>query len=227
MTRLLSPEWLDELPVTDGRAMDSRHDLRRLNALMRHPGFVAQELLECFPLEPPRSIAELGAGDGWFMLQVAARLAPRWRGVRVILIDRAPAAGASLGAAFARFGWPVEIVCGDVFDWIGDAAADAVIANLFLHHLGTARLQALFAQLPSRCRAFVACEPRRARLPFWASRLLGLMGCNAVTRHDAPISVRAGFRREELASLWPDRSWRLREREAGLFSHLYSARRML
>jgi hypothetical protein len=52
-----------------------------------------------------------------------------------------------------------------------------------------------------------------------------LIGCNAVTRHDAAASVRAGFAGRELSALWPARpGWRLREGRAGLFSHLFVAR---
>jgi hypothetical protein len=57
--------------------------------------------------------------------------------------------------------------------------------------------------------------------------MLGLIGANAVTRHDAAVSVRAGFQGGELSALWPaDPRWRLRECRAGLFSHLFLAQRL-
>jgi hypothetical protein len=60
------------------------------------------------------------------------------------------------------------------------------------------------------------------------SHLLGLIGCNDVTRHDAVLSVHAGFRGTELSELWreaqPD-GWTLRESAAGPFGHLFSASR--
>jgi hypothetical protein len=47
-----------------------------------------------------------------------------------------------------------------------------------------------------------------------------------VTRHDAAISVRAGFRDRELSELWPDQAgWRLSEAPAPPFGHLFVARR--
>ncbi|HEX3890808.1 MAG TPA: FAD-dependent monooxygenase, partial [Verrucomicrobiae bacterium] len=52
--------------------------------------------------------------------------------------------------------------------------------------------------------------------------------CNNVTRHDAIVSVRAGFSGEELSALWPDKkNWRLTERHSGLFSHLFVAQKIL
>jgi hypothetical protein len=56
--------------------------------------------------------------------------------------------------------------------------------------------------------------------------MLGAIGCNDVTRHDAVASVRAGFRDGQLSALWPAGPWKLTERGAGLFSHLFVARRM-
>jgi hypothetical protein len=39
------------------------------------------------------------------------------------------------------------------------------------------------------------------------------------------LSVRAGFSGRELSALWPKGDWLLEERHAGLFSHLFTARR--
>jgi hypothetical protein len=50
---------------------------------------------------------------------------------------------------------------------------------------------------PSSRTGFVTHIPAR--------KLLWLIGCNAVTRHDAAVSMRAGFIRQELSALWPDR----------------------
>jgi hypothetical protein len=46
-----------------------------------------------------------------------------------------------------------------------------------------------------------------------------------VTRYDAPVSVRAGFRGQELSRLWPQSGWTLREQPARLFTHAFAARR--
>jgi hypothetical protein len=75
-------------------------------------------------------------------------------------------------------------------------------------------------------RLFIACEPRRSAPALAASRLVGLIGCNGVTRHDAVASVRAGFTGSELSALWPaGPGWKLHEGAAGLFSHRFMARR--
>ena len=83
----------------------------------------------------------------------------------------------------------------------------------------------LFALAARRTQAFIACEPRRSTLALAGSRLLGVVGCNDVTRHDAVVSVRAGFSGRELSALWPAAGgWKLDERARGPFSHAFVAR---
>jgi hypothetical protein len=74
----------------------------------------------------------------------------------------------------------------------------------------------------------VACEPRRSRFTLAASGLIGLIGCNAVTRHDGIVSVRAGFIDHEISERWPSSgAWRLEEGPVGPFSHFFVAARTL
>jgi hypothetical protein len=55
---------------------------------------------------------------------------------------------------------------------------------------------------------------------------LWAIGCGPVTRHDARLSIQAGFAGNELSELWPEKQgWRLSEQPAGWFSHLFIARR--
>jgi uncharacterized protein YceK len=56
--------------------------------------------------------------------------------------------------------------------------------------------------------------------------MLRLIGCGKVTRHDAEKSIAAGFVRKEISAIWPDmQNWQLTEHRAGLFSHLFIARK--
>src|SRR6185312_2676586 len=100
---------------------------------------------------------------------------------------------------------------------------DAMAANLFLHHFEAPALAHMLALAASRTRLFVGCEPRRSRFALAGASLLGIVGCNDVTRHDAVVSVRAGFRGGEIGSLWPADGWRVEEGAWGLFSHRFVA----
>ena len=203
MDRIVQPEWLDELPANDLRARRSRRDLRRVNAWMGNAGTINRLLSEYWRGEPPQRITDLGAGDGHLVRRL------RWPKCERVLIDRQPADS--------------SVTRADVFDWLAGNDSDIIIANLFLHHFD-GELPRLLALIAQRCRLFIACEPRRSALALTGVQLLPLIGCGDVTRHDAFISVRAGFAGRELSTLWPA-GWELREFPAKLFSHAFVARR--
>jgi hypothetical protein len=101
-----------------------------------------------------------------------------------------------------------------------------MIANLFLHHFPAAQLAELLRAVARLARVFIAVEPCRSVRARFGCHLLPLIGCNEVTRHDAPISVHAGFTGQEMSRLWPaGQGWSLTERQAGFFSHLFIAQR--
>jgi hypothetical protein len=196
-SRSLKPELLDELPAEDPRAVRSRGDLRRINAIMGNARIIARHLGNA------TRIADRGGGDGSLMRGLAKK-----RNLEIINVDR-------------MYGL-------DVFDFLQSPgrALDAIVANLFLHHLTDHDLRRLFSLAAVRAPLFIACEPRRSRPALWASRLVGLIGANDVTRHDSVVSVRAGFTGKELSAAWPlADGWLLREEPARPFSHVFVAQR--
>jgi SAM-dependent methyltransferase len=232
MDRILKPELLDSLPSLDQRAVGSRADLRRLNFVMGHAGILARasrrQLSEISFRARPLRLVELGAGDGTFLLRLARRWAALGVKVEATLLDRQNIVAAETRRAFAALRWSVESVAKDVFDWLDQPfpRVDMVFANLFLHHFPEPNLAAMLRRAAARTNLFIACEPRRSQSALIAALLLPFMGCNAVTRHDAPASVRAGFAGRELSALWPaDIEWESSEQPVGLFSHCFIARR--
>jgi hypothetical protein len=207
MDRVLEPETLDGLPCADPRAQRSRGELRLINTLMGNARHVARAL----PADT-RTLLDLGAGDGHFARRIAGPA------VKLTLLDR---------VAFPASQGEVRVTA-DAQRFLSEEARrfDAIVANLFLHHLEREALRDLLALIARRTTLFVACEPRRSRTALAASRLTWALGCSALTRHDAQASVRAGFCGRELSELWPRApGWRLAERPAWPFSHLFVARR--
>jgi hypothetical protein len=228
VARQVLREWLDELPADDPSAVRSRSDLVRVNAWMLQPVIMARVLRSNSPVAP-HTILDLGGGDGKFMLRVASLLG--WRNVTLILLDRQSLATRDTLDSFAALGWNVRTVTADLFEALEREqmpSLDIITANLFLHHLTQKQLSELFARTASLSPLFVACEPRRGAWALLGSRLLWMIGCNKVTRHDAVISVQAGFRENELSSLWPRQDLQdfdLQEYAAGPFTHCFVARR--
>jgi hypothetical protein len=224
MPRRVEPEWLDELPPDDPRARRSRRDLVRINALMGNRRIVARALRRAGKLG---TVAEIGAGEGTLLLGEAEALSPAWGGARVFLVDRQALVREETLRRFAGAGCIAHAVQSDAFRWLADARTpsfDVIVANLFLHHFKADELQELLGLIARRTRSLIACEPRRCAVAMAGARLLGAVGCNAVSRHDAVVSVRAGFRDRELTALWPrDGSWDIDERARGLFSHGFVA----
>jgi hypothetical protein len=232
--RVVSHEILDGLAADDPQALRARRDLLRVNRFMGGPGMLLRALRPIVgrhPVGEPVRVLELGAGDGRLMLRLAHRAPRAWPTIELTFLDRQPLIDAATCAQFGRLGWVARSLIRDVLDWMRAPAPgaaghwDVIVTNLFLHHFDERELPALMSAIAGRCDAFLACEPRRALLPLAGSHLMGFIGASSITRHDAVLSVRAGFRGQELSSIWPggQARWQLREQERGLFSHLFQA----
>jgi hypothetical protein len=182
----------------------------------------------------PIRILELGAGDGSLALRLASHLAPCWPAAELTLLDRQPLIAGPTGTAFAHLGWTLRPLTADALEWARAPTQppltsrwDLILVNLFLHHFQTGPLRELLAAAAGRCQTFIACEPRRSLAALAGCRLLPALAVSRDTLHDAVVSVRAGFRGAELSRMWPAHAgiWRLEERPAGAFSHLFVATR--
>ena len=242
MHRIVTDEVLDGLSEDEPAAMRSRRDLQRIHRMMgtRSILFKALRTLCASSAQgAPLRVLELGAGDGSLMLGVARALKGEWPAVELTLLDRQRLVTSETLASYTRLGWAAKSLVVDVFEWadspfIGvngltqpgkSSYWDVIVTNLFLHHFEGRALAQILAAIALRTGRFFACEPHRARLALAGSHLLGAIGANAVTREDAVLSVRAGFRDQEISALWPqvDAGWTLHEYSAGLFSHCFRA----
>jgi hypothetical protein len=227
LLRSVQPEILDHMPADDARAVRARRDLKRVNAVILQTGIMARLLAAHWGEAAPRTILDLGTGDGAFMLTVARALKARWSGVTVTLLDRQSIVSRQTQDAFAALGWTAEPVAGDVLAYLEalpPASVDIITANLFLHHFTEAQLTRLLELAAQAAPLLVACEPRRNKFALRSSRLLWAIGFNEVALHDAIVSVRAGFGGQELSALWPrDSGFDLEEHRARLFTHCFVA----
>lgn len=243
--RVLTAETLDGLAPNDPAAMRSRRDLVRVHRAMRTCRIVSkgwQSVVSSECASAPLRILEIGAGDGTLLLGVAQSLAPHWPRVHLTLLDRVDIVEPVTLAAYAALGWTTRVVVADVLEWAArpdkdasdpasgrsSARWDLVSTALFLHHFESDQLDLLLCEIALRSDRFFACEPKRSWQALAGSHLVGAMGANAVTREDAVLSVRAGFRAHEITARWPavGNTWLTQEFAAGLFSHCFSARRM-
>ncbi len=227
LARRVEPELLDGLAADDPQARRSRGDLQRIHRAMATLPIVERALDRGTSGFEPRTLLELGAGDGSLMLRLAQKRAVSWPNVRVTLLDRLNLVAPQTLNGIREAGWTPTVMALDVFDWVAqrdDSRWDVVLANLFVHHFASDELQRLLAGIAARTGVFLCCEPRRSALALAGSHMVGLLGAGRVTRRDAVSSVHAGFRARELSSLWPTkRDWVVSEFSAGLFSHCFLA----
>ena len=186
MSRQLQPELLDSLAADHPDARHSRRDLRLINAIMGNQRWLARTLARFLPAGG--RILEIGAGTG----ELGRRLAAA--GLPADGLDFAPRPP----------DWPpaCDWHRADLLTFGGYDRYDAVVGNLIFHHLSNDELSVLGRTLRDSMRVIIACEPARSRL---SQRLFACLAplflANHVTLHDAPISIAAGFRRDELPRL--------------------------
>jgi hypothetical protein len=182
MQRTLQPELLDSLAPTDPAALHNRRDLRITNQLMGNHRWFARVLP---PLLDAREKAlELGAGTGELGMRLQQHAVP----VDALDLWPRPPEWSDNHA------WH----CADLLTFSGYADYAAVIGNLIFHQFTDDQLADLGAKLQG-ARIILACEPARRRLSQTLFRLVApALGANAVSLHDAHVSIAAGFRGDEL-----------------------------
>ena len=185
MRRVCEPELLDALPCGHPDAQRSRRDLRLINRVMRNEAWFARTLPGL--LRPGERVLELGSGTG----ELGRRLIRQ--GVALDGLDLWPRPRE----------WPAKSLWhqADLRSFGGLGAYAAVIGNLVFHHLTGPELGELGARLRQSARVVLACEPARRRASQRLVAALGpLFGASRVTRHDARVSIAAGFAGDELAA---------------------------
>jgi len=214
MKRILQSELLDTLPHNDPAAIRAREEMLLVNGIMGNHRWIERVVRR--HAETGWRITELGAGDGELSLRLMnAGICPA---AAMHAMDLAP----------RPIHWPQEAAwtCGDVL--AKDLPeSEIVIANLFLHHFTFEGLEILGARLSPATRLIVAAEPAR----HWIHTILGRLFCeiaelNHVQRHDMQVSIRAGFRGDELRqALGLGDEWRVSVRSHPLGGYRFMAER--
>ena len=153
LPRRVEREMLDSLAAEDPRSQRSRQDLRRIQRAMATLPIVQHALDRGTSDFVPRTLLELGAGDGSLMLRLARRRAARWPDVGVMLLDRVSLVAPQTLDGMREVGWTPRVMVTDVFEWLAkrdDAPWDVVFANLFVHHFSSGALEKLGLKMETR-----------------------------------------------------------------------------
>lgn len=197
-TRVLQQELLETYPDDHPDAIIGRDELRLVNAVMGNHRWIKRTLRRVY--QPGWSITEIGAGDGALSVQF-------WQAG---ICEASELHGFDLARRPAK--WPAKAAWtqGDLFAQ-QLPSSEVLVANLFLHHFTDEQLRVLGSSISPKTRIILAAEPERR----WQHTVMGRFFCwlaelHPITRFDMQVSIRAGFRDDELAtSLGLDaRIWR-------------------
>lgn len=206
---------MDDFSITDERLAEALEGLRRINrwlggyaALRTALGPLVQKA-RARPGCRPLRLLDLGTGAA-----DAPEHLVRWadaQGVRLEVagVDANPATVAYARAALDRRLPPhlrgrVRVETADALALpYADDAFDAVLASLFLHHFDGEAAVALLREMQRvGRRGLVVNDLHRHVLAYYGIRALtAVLPTPEMVRHDAPLSVRRGFRRAELVAL--------------------------
>ena len=186
MNRVVAPEILETLADDDPHAIQGRLDLLKVNWIMGNHRWLLRTLKR--ERKPGEHICELGAGDGALSRKMLQNAICTPQELHAVDLAGEPK------------NWPAGAIWhrGDLFAQpLPDC--EILVANLFLHHFTEEQLAKLGSRLSSKTRLILAAEPARYFIHKISGWLFSnLTRLNHVTRHDMQVSIRAGFRGDEL-----------------------------
>lgn len=185
-TRVVEPELLETYPDEHPDAIIGRDDLLLVNAVMGNHRWMERTLRRLY--QPGWHITEIGAGDGALSL----------RFLKGGFCEASALHGFDLAQRPER--WPAMAAWsqGDFFQH-SLPESEVLVANLILHHFKDDQLRVLGSRISPKTRLILAAEPERQ----WRHALMGrffswLAELHPITCYDMQVSIRAGFRGDEV-----------------------------
>jgi hypothetical protein len=190
--REVRPEKLDALPSSHPDALASRRDLRRMNQWFGTFRWFGKKLPSIG--NTAKRLLELGAGDGILTAFLKERhivdekeQAPIWHCM-------------DIKAASLKKTDGIEWIQEDFLKFEEYPQFGVIFGNLILHQFSDNQLRKFGKSIGDTTHALVFQEPWRSHFFLWGSYCLTSF-LHPVSRHDAAVSVRAGFRGDELPHL--------------------------
>lgn len=188
MNRLVLPEYLDALPHDHAEAEANRRELRLFNFYLGTNRWFVRELGT--RVRAGDRILEIGAGEGILTRALQQRVG---KGVETEIswsaLDRSP--------VFRDPQGPIAFVMADLLEYDAYGGADVIIGNMILHQFTDTELRRIGDKLSRTARVLVFQETLRQPFHYGLCQI-ATIPMSRVSRHDAAVSIRAGFRRDEL-----------------------------
>lgn len=211
MKRLRTPELMDA-PDADRSELDRALGfIRKINRTMGGNSALIRWLdrwTKDWPQDKPISLLDVATGSADVPLATRAWAAKRGLELRITGLDLHPTtlelAREFLDRSDPKLADGITLVEGDALglvDRFGVESFDFVHAGLFLHHLKEINTLNVLRQMDQVCRMGVVWNDLvRSRAGFLAIHLMTL-GKPEMVRHDARVSVQAGFTKAEAMAI--------------------------
>lgn len=198
-----APEWMDDLQMEGPQLRSTLKTLARINAFLGGDSVTLKGVLQLAHSHKGLKdlhIIDLGCGEG-SQLRLLARYSRKknlnWR-----------FSGVDANADCIEFArersenYPeIEYLQADVFKW-DMPACDIVLATLFMHHFTDQQIvEMVQSGKPKLSIGWVVNDLHRSRISYLLFWMLGLFIRNKMIRHDGLLSIKKGFKKEELYNL--------------------------
>jgi len=195
-------EWLDDPSADPALIRKSLIYIRRINVLLRYTKATLSHL-EAFSQSWPRGktvhILDVATGSADIPLAILKWSRARGFDVRVTGVDLQKSV---IDTAKQTTDPHLSLAVADALHLpFADGSFDYVITNMFLHHLDEDVVVSVFKEMSRvASRGVIAADLIRCRGAYLGVVALTL-AANPMVRHDARVSVRQAFNRDEILSL--------------------------
>lgn len=199
-------EYLDNLSLEGDQLKRNLTELDWVNRLLGGYQVLKNGIanfLKYIPLQKTITICDLGCGDGASLRYLAKWARKNNRKIKFTGID-ANHHIIKLAKAITLDYPEIHYLNNNIWDEsIQSQTFDIITCNLFCHHLDQNNLIKLIKQLITQARfGIIINDLHRNYIAYWSIWILSrILSCSVYFKHDAPLSVKKGFQKNELEEL--------------------------
>ena len=198
--RSTEPEIMDDLELSGSELEATLQTIERVNRFLGGSRNVTNVIDSLLPLNPNPTILDAGCGSGDILRELQSRFGQNNAPVQLVGLDANThildyARAHSEGITFLK---------ANIFDHIiPHPQATVVLCSLFLHHFTDQQIVNLLRQWKSAgVHAILINDLQRGHLPLLLFRCIAfLFRFPPMARYDGSLSIRKGFRKNELRTL--------------------------
>jgi len=197
-------EWLDASSFDDKAIRDNLRDIRFINRVLGWTTFTTRQVVSSLRALGPAEVRVLDIASGSADIPLAVARRARRTGIDLKIVVSDISSQIVDAARRQAAGTPSIVVeKADALDLpYADGSFDIVLCTLALHHFAPDEGVALLQSMARVGRRVLVFDIARSPLAYaGAVALTRLLPMNAMTRHDAPVSVRRAYTVAEVRDL--------------------------